>query len=178
MKFPHGRPVPSRNAAGLTRASSTRWWMSNGLLRRVPFITDARETRVSALARTAPAALWKPADLVWFARKCVLTSQVGPPVHDDHGQAGFYPAPNEGKLYLCAIKDVDLNPAGCHSSDSRMKDSLAVSVLHNAVALRDPEGPVVHSDPGCQFHSNAVVRTLKGKGSPVLWGGLARLSCR
>jgi putative transposase len=71
---------------------------------------------------------------------------------------------DEGKLYLCAIKDVYSNRIVGYSIDSRMKASLAVSALHNAIALRDPEGTVVHSDRGSQFRSNAFVRTLKGNG--------------
>jgi hypothetical protein len=53
---------------------------------------------------------------------------------------------DEGKLYLCAIKDVYSNRIVGYSIDSRMKASLAVSALHNAIALRDPDGTVIHSD--------------------------------
>jgi putative transposase len=78
---------------------------------------------------------------------------------------------DEGKLYLCAIKDVYSNRIVGYSIDSRMKASLAVSALHNAIALRDPKGTVVHSDRGSQFRSNAFVRTLKGNG---LTGSMGR----
>jgi putative transposase len=71
---------------------------------------------------------------------------------------------DEGKLYLCAIKDVYSNRIVGYSIDFRMKASLAVSALHNAIALREPAGTVVHSDRGSQFRSNAFVRTLKGNG--------------
>ena len=40
----------------------------------------------------------------------------------------------EGKLYLCAIKDVFANKIVGYSIDSRMKSSLAVRALENAVA--------------------------------------------
>ncbi|WP_282853314.1 DDE-type integrase/transposase/recombinase, partial [Gulosibacter sediminis] len=55
----------------------------------------------------------------------------------------------EGKLYLCAIKDVFGNKIVGYSIDSRMKSSLAVRALENAVAMRGAvAGCVVHSDRG------------------------------
>ncbi|GGL88277.1 hypothetical protein GCM10012279_02450 [Micromonospora yangpuensis] len=42
----------------------------------------------------------------------------------------------EGKLYLCAIKDVWSHRIVGYSIDSRMKSRLAVNALHNAVAHR------------------------------------------
>ncbi len=57
----------------------------------------------------------------------------------------------EGKLYLCAIKDVYSNRIVGYSIDSRMKSRLAVQALENAVAMRgDVAGCVVHSDRGSQ----------------------------
>lgn len=53
-----------------------------------------------------------------------------------------------------------------------MKASLTVSALHNAIGLRESAGPVVHSDRGSQFRSNAFVRTLKGNG---LKGSMGRI---
>ena len=54
----------------------------------------------------------------------------------------------EGKLYLCAVKDVFANKIVGYSIDSRMKSSLAVRALENAVqmrgdvaGLRDPQRP-------------------------------------
>ncbi len=67
----------------------------------------------------------------------------------------------EGKLYLCAIKDVCSNRIVGYSIDSRMKASLAVAALRNAIIRRDPVGTVVHSDRGSQFRSSAFVRTIK-----------------
>src|SRR5918995_1826715 len=81
-------------------------------------------------------------------------------------------AAGEGKLYLCAIKDVFSNRIVGYSMDSRMKASLAVAALRNAVALRDPAGTIVHSDRGSQFRSNAYVRTLKNNG---LLGSMGRV---
>ncbi len=58
----------------------------------------------------------------------------------------------EGKLYLCAIKDVYSNRIVGYSIDSRMKSRLAVAALNNAVAERgDVAGCVVHTDRGSQF---------------------------
>ena len=103
---------------------------------------------------------------IWsvFAKKRGLTRKAGPPVHDDHVRRDFTAtAPDqlwltditehrtdEGKLYLCAIKDVYSNRIVGYSIDSRMKASLAVSALHNAIGLREPAGTVVHSDRGSQ----------------------------
>jgi putative transposase len=52
----------------------------------------------------------------------------------------------EGKLYLCAVKDVYSNRIVGYSIDSRMKSRLAVAALNNAVAMRGHvAGWVVHS---------------------------------
>ncbi|MDT5012361.1 MAG: hypothetical protein QOH57_3978 [Mycobacterium sp.] len=66
----------------------------------------------------------------------------------------------EGKLYLCAIKDVYSNRIVGYSIDSRMKARLAVAALDNAVARRRVDGAevagcILHSDRGSQFgHGN------------------------
>lgn len=58
---------------------------------------------------------------------------------------------SEGKLYLCAVKDVFSNRIVGYSIDSRMKASLAVSALTDAINRRRPApGLVVHSDRGSQ----------------------------
>ena len=67
----------------------------------------------------------------------------------------------EGKLYLCAIKDVFANKIVGYSIDSRMKSSLAVRALENAVQMRgDVAGCVIHSDRGSQFRSRKFLRAL------------------
>jgi transposase InsO family protein len=109
----------------------------------------------------------------------------GPAVHDDHcvitdenGRSRHVftaEGPNElwltditehrtreGKLYLCAIKDVHSNRIVGYSIDSRMKSRLAVRALRNAVAMRgDVADCVVHSDRGSQFRSRKFVRELR-----------------
>jgi transposase InsO family protein len=42
---------------------------------------------------------------------------------------------DEGKLYLCAIKDVYSNRIVGYSTDSRMKASLAVAALDHAIVF-------------------------------------------
>jgi len=108
----------------------------------------------------------------------------GPPVHDDlcaivdkHGVTRhefLADGPNElwladitehktgeGKLYLCAVKDVYSNRIVGYSIDSRMKSRLAVAALNNAVARRgDVAGCVLHTDRGSQFRSRKHVRAL------------------
>ena len=67
----------------------------------------------------------------------------------------------EGKLYLCAVKDVFSNRIVGYSIDSRMKSSLDVNALNNAVAMRgNVAGCVVHSDRGSQFRSRKFLRAL------------------
>ncbi len=75
----------------------------------------------------------------------------------------------EGKLYLCAIKDVWSNRIVGYSIDSRMKSRLVVAALDNAVARRSVEvgtvaGCVIHSDRGSQFRSRKMQRALTHHG--------------
>jgi transposase InsO family protein len=125
---------------------------------------------------------------IWsvFAKKRGLSRRAGPPVHDDLVDRDFTaPTANrvwltditehptaEGKLYLCAIKDVWSTRIVGYSMSSRMTAALAVSALSNAVALRDPAGTTVHSDRGSQFRSNAFVIALKNHG---LVGSMGRV---
>jgi putative transposase len=122
---------------------------------------------------------------IWsvFAKKRGLNRRAGPPVHDDLVDRQFSAtAPNtvwltditehptaEGKLYLCAVKDVFSGRIVGYSIDSRMKASLAVAALRNAIVRRDAVGTVVHS---AQFRSHAFVRTLKNNG---LVGSMGRV---
>ncbi len=125
---------------------------------------------------------------IWsvHAKKRGRNRKAGPPVHDDLVDRQFSAAaPNllwltditehrtaEGKLYLCAVKDVASNKIVGYSIDSRMKAALAVAALRNAIALRDPAGTIVHSDRGSQFRSNAYLRTIKNNG---LVGSMGRV---
>ena len=101
--------------------------------------------------------------------------KVGPPVHDDLVKRDFTAeGPNrlwladitehrtgEGKLYLCAIKDVWSNRIVGYSIDSRMKSRLAVNAVRNAVARRgEVAGCVLHTDRGSQFRSRKLVGEL------------------
>jgi len=93
----------------------------------------------------------------------------GPPSHEDRvGRDFTAEGPNqvwltditehrtgEGKLYMCAVKDVWSNRIVGYSIDSRMKARLAVQALENAVAARaaagmDVAGCIVHSERGSQ----------------------------
>jgi putative transposase len=125
---------------------------------------------------------------IWsvFAKKKGLTRRAGPPVHDDLVRKVFtadaanrlwltditeHPTA-EGKLYLCAIKDVYSGRIVGYSIDSRMKATLAVSALHNAIRLREPAGTVVHSDRGSQFRARKYVKALRDNG---LVGSMGRV---
>lgn len=69
---------------------------------------------------------------------------------------------NEGRLYMCAFKDVCSNRIVGYAIDRRMKASLAVRALENALEQRGyPEGVVVHSDRGSQFRSRKFQKALK-----------------
>lgn len=62
----------------------------------------------------------------------------------------------EGKLYLCALKDLCSRVIVGFSSGPRMTSRLALDALHNAMRSRGyPKGVVVHSDRGSQFRSHA-----------------------
>jgi len=99
----------------------------------------------------------------------------GPPVHDDLVKRDFTAeAPNqlwladitehrtaEGKLYVCAIKDVFSNRIVGYSISDRMKSRIAVDALNNAAARRDEvAGCILHTDRGSQFRSRTFVRAL------------------
>ncbi|MCV7210630.1 IS3 family transposase [Mycolicibacterium canariasense] len=125
---------------------------------------------------------------IWsiFAKKRGLNRRSGPPVHDDLVARQFSaPATNkvwladitehrtdEGKLYLCAIKDVYSNRIVGYSIDARMKSTLAVTALENAVALRSPAATIVHTDRGSQFRSRKFVHALSHNG---LHGSMGRV---
>jgi transposase InsO family protein len=151
------------------------------------FITDelctqgfvASENRVQRLC--SENRLWST-----FSKKRGLNRKAGPPVHDDLVQRAFSAKEpdalwltditehrtNEGKVYLCAIKDVFSNRIVGYAISDRMKASLAVAALHNAIGGRRPVGTVVHSDRGSQFRSKAYVRTLRNNG---LVGSMGRV---
>lgn len=148
-------------------------------------VDEARDAGESMTPRTA----WKicSSNGWWSAfgkPNRAKNGKPGPPVHDDlcayvdrHGVTRHRfeaTAPNElwladitehrtseGKLYLCAVKDVHSNRIVGYSIDSRMKSKLAVAALNNAVARRgDVAGCVLHTDRGSQFRSRKFVRAL------------------
>ncbi|RFC71150.1 IS3 family transposase [Streptomyces sp. AcE210] len=110
-----------------------------------------------------------------FGKKRGQAKKAGPPVHDDLVRRDFTATgPNrlwltditehptaEGKLYLCAVKDVFSKRIVGYSIDSRMKSRLAIAALNNAIARRGHvAGCVLHSDRGSQFRSRKFVRAL------------------
>jgi len=107
---------------------------------------------------------------IWsvFATKRGCDRKAGQPVHGDLVDRKFTATkPNliwltditehqtgEGKLYLCAIKEVHSNRIVGYSIDSRMKAALAVAALRDRGAFGS----------GSQFRSHVYVRTLKNNG--------------
>ncbi|MFI1312345.1 IS3 family transposase [Streptomyces albidoflavus] len=102
-------------------------------------------------------------------------AKAGPPVHDDRVRRDFTAdgpnrlwltditehATGEGKLYLCAVKDVYSGRIVGYSIDARMKSGLAVTALESAVTRRGQvAGCIVHSDRGSQFRSRKFVAVL------------------
>jgi transposase InsO family protein len=112
----------------------------------------------------------------------------GPAVHDDLVQRNFT-APGfdqvwltgitehptiEGKVYVCAIKDVCSNRIVGYAIDDRMTANLAVSALRSAIARRQPTATViVHSDRGGQFRSRSFRAVLTAAG---LRGSMGRVA--
>ncbi len=89
----------------------------------------------------------------------------GPPVHDDLVQREFtaagpnqlwltdiseHPTSLDGKLYLCAVKDVFSNRIVGYSIARRMTSQLAVDAIQMAVARRGGRAAVA----GCRLHSS------------------------
>jgi transposase InsO family protein len=110
-----------------------------------------------------------------FSKKPGLSRKAGPPVHDDLVLRDFNAdtadqvwltditehSTREGKLYVCAIKDVFSNRIVGYSINDRMTSHLAVNAVTHAVITRRPYGTIIHSDRGSQFRSTHFVRTLK-----------------
>jgi putative transposase len=122
-------------------------------------------------------------------------TKAGTPAHDDLVRRDFTAgAPNrlwladitehptgEGKLYLCAIKDVFSNRIVGWSIDHRMKAHLVVAALDNAVARRDEvAGCILHSDRGSQGELKRSSQHLD-RGGVCGWrrcgSGSGRFSC-
>lgn len=137
---------------------------------------EARDAGYSACDRT----MWRvcSSNRWWSAfgkKRGKNGKKPGPPVHEDLVRRDFTAdAPNqlwladitehktsEGKLYLCAIKDVFSNRIVGYSISDRMKSRLAVDALANAVARRgEVAGCILHTDRGSQFRSRKFVRAL------------------
>jgi putative transposase len=153
------------------------------------FLADeARDAGLSMADRTA----WRIcSSMGWWSafgkKRGRNGKKTGPPVHDDLVRRDFTAtAPNwlwladitehrtaEGKLYLCAVKDVCSNRIVGYSIDTRMTSRLAVTALTNALGRRgDVAGCVVHTDRGSQFRSRKFVRALARHG---LSGSMGRV---
>jgi putative transposase len=102
------------------------------------------------------------------------------PAHDDLVRREFTAtAPNrvwltdstehrtdEGKLYVCAVKDLWSNRIIGYAIDDRMKARLAVAAIETAIARRgvDVAGCIVHAHRGSQFRSRKMKRCLDRHG--------------
>ena len=111
----------------------------------------------------------------------------GPPVHDDLVLRQFRAErPNElwladisehptgeGKLYICAVKDVFSGRIVGYSIDERMTSELAVNAVSSAVARRGGvAGCVLHTDRGSQFRARKFQHCLHRHG---LIGSMGRV---
>ena len=145
------------------------------------FLTD--EIR-SVGHRVAERTVWRICrDNGWFSvfgkKKRGKQARPGVAAHDDLVRRDFTaPGPNrvwlsditehptaEGKLYLCAIKDVWSNRIVGYSIADRMTSSIAVAALESAVARRATTGQSVtgcllHTDRGSQFRSRKLQQAL------------------
>ncbi len=121
-----------------------------------------------------------------FTKRKGPSRQPGPPLHDDVVKRRFFATrpdalwltditehkTGEGKLYLCAVKDMFSNRIVGWSIADNMKAALAETALRNAIAQREPAKTVVHSDRGSQFRSKKVVRLLANND---LYGSMGRV---
>ena len=116
---------------------------------------------------------------VFGKKRTANGKKAGPPAHDDLVRRQFRAErPNqvwlwditehptgEGRLYLCALKDVYSGRIVGYSISDRMKSRIAVNALVGAVARRgDVAGCIVHSDRGSQFRSRKVLAQLHRHG--------------
>jgi len=143
-------------------------------------LDEARDAGQVMAERTA----WRIcADNGWWSvfgkKKTRKKGQPGAPAHDDLVLRQFRAeGPNrlwltdltehptgEGKLYLCAIKDVWSNRIVGYSISDRMQWQIVVTALESAVARRATAGQsiagcVLHSDRGGQFRSRKLAQSL------------------
>lgn len=144
------------------------------------FISDEIEAESGLLA--SERRVWRLCSdqRLWsvFSKKRGLNRKAGPPVHDELVLRNFTASKlnqlwladitehwtDEGKLYMCAIKDVASNRIVGYSIDSRMTADLAAAALRNAIALRNPIGTTLHSDRVSQFRSRKFVELLRASG--------------
>ena len=123
-------------------------------------------------------------DMGWWSAfgkpKDRKAAKPGTPAHDDLVRRNFTAdAPNqvwladitehrtaEGKVFLCAIKDLWSNRIVGWAIDERMRARLVVAAVEMAVARRndDVSGCVFHSDRGSQFRARKVHRALARHG--------------
>ncbi len=172
-------------ACPVTNAELTEAYLANALFDAhhedpefgYRFLTDeVRDAGFTVAERT----VWKVCSTTgwWsvFGKKRGKNGKPGAPAHDDLVRRDFSAAePNqvwlvditehptgEGKLYMCAIKDLCSNRIVGYSIADRMEARLAVTALHNAVARRGQvAGCIVHSDRGSQFRSRKFIRALE-----------------
>jgi putative transposase len=144
-------------------------------------VDEARENGQTMVDRTA----WRICSVNgwWsvFGKKKPYSKarKPGVPAHEDHVERQFIAAtPNtlyladitehrtdEGKLYLCAVKDEWSNRIVGYSMSDRMKSRLAVQAIENAVARRgDVAGCILHTDRGSQFRARSFQRALTRHG--------------
>ncbi|MGO3247496.1 MAG: IS3 family transposase [Brevibacterium aurantiacum] len=139
-------------------------------------VGEAAEAGEAMCERTA---WWICRDNQWWSvfgkKRGKNGKRPGPPVHDDLVKRDFSADDvnelwltditehwtDEGKLYLCAIKDVFSGRIVGYSISDRMKARLAVNALDNAISRRpDAAGCILHSDRGSQFRSRKFVHAL------------------
>ena len=128
-----------------------------------------------------------------FTKKGKSGKKPGAPVHDDLVQRDFsasrmnelwftditeHATTSEGKLYMASIEDAFSGRIVGYSIGPRMTRHLACAALRNAIALRDHDGTICHSDRGSQGEFNRSLQHLRrgganGKairlGQGVLW---------
>lgn len=133
---------------------------------------DVSEWRVQRLC-----SLQQIYSTIWTrSRRRGSSKTPGPAVADDHVRREFtateldriwltdiseHPT-LEGKIYICAIKDVCSRRIVGYAIDERMTARLATDALQLAIARRDPQPgtTIVHSDRGGQFRAKTFQKLI------------------
>lgn len=76
----------------------------------------------------------------------------------------------EGKIYMCAIKDLCFRRIVDYAIDKHMKSRLALAALNDVMARGYSKGVILHSDRGSQFRFRKFTMALRAYMTKGLMG--------